>query len=191
MKNKRTILLASLLLIVAISFLGAYIRYSGEEEIKDAEPQKLPPTSLWVSNTVNAQTLSEVLKRDEDGSSIQAIMDYSDKIKEGGENRGNPKPFDMMEILLESEIIIESEGQYQAEIDMRKWKTGFGEEYSGADARQALKDALTISVVDWCGNPTPANDFADLYLDLHEDSQATEAEHLENIEEYVQCRSGN
>ncbi|MFE1101222.1 hypothetical protein ACFW4K_11925 [Nocardiopsis alba] len=161
-----------------------------EHSQEQEHPQETPATGLWVSNTLSAHILGEILERDEDESSIQAIIEYSENVKEEGIDRGLQEPFDVMEVLLESGAIIESEGNYQAQIDIEEWNTDPKEGHEGSTIRQAMAAALDVTEVDWCANTIPADKFADFYLERHRDTSATKSEHLASIQEYVKCESG-
>lgn len=77
-------------------------------------------TEVWVKIAIDAHVIQEMFARDTDGSVMENIEDYYEERREDEEAKGL-EPFDGMEVLLESGVLIETAEGYRVVADQDEW----------------------------------------------------------------------
>ncbi|MFD3684316.1 hypothetical protein ACFWTE_05800 [Nocardiopsis sp. NPDC058631] len=147
-------------------------------------------TEIWVNITIDAHVIQEMFARDEDGSVMENIRDYYEERREVEEARGL-EPFDGMEVLLDSGVLVETDEDYHVVVDQGEWNTGGGSGPGESEVLQAMRHVLEANQVDWCGEPVKGYEFSDLYLDSYWGAFDTREEYVASIADYVGCGTGD
>jgi hypothetical protein len=180
-----------LAVVLALSFTSACGYADQENEDTGGSTISIERvTEVWVASTVDAYVLNEMFARDEDGSVMENIRSYYEERRELEEAENLP-PFDGLHILLESGVISDVGGEYRVALNMDDWNVGGASGVSESEVREAMRQALEVNEVDWCGEPRKGHEFADSYVDAYWGAFDTREEYVASIEEYVTCGSGS
>ena len=182
----------AVIVVLALGVVAVYWRQHESASVEDSpKPQDEVElaTTLWVRYTAKSYVLAELIARDGgDGEVIQNIREYSDELNDSLEGEtGNS--IDAYQVLIDSEVIVESDGEFLVQTDVDKWERGSSGTYP-TEVSTAMSIALEANEVDWCGEPVNGDSFAYDYYSLEDGHFESREAAIEEIQEFVECGGG-
>ena len=161
---------------------------SQEQEDSESEPEERTATRTWVDYT-SAHRISTRMAS-ENGNYLQARDTRSDPITEPEKDWETN-----LDLLVDARILQESEEGYSPGTEQGIAGAADNIQVDRTIIADAVDELLRDNEVDWCSTNESGGEFRRGYLDIFLPREGTfyetQEEHLESIEDYVDCGDGH